>query len=816
MRKPLKTRFPLKIIASYLVLATLAVIVVVFLFSEMRTYLNAANDLDSKKAVETGSLINLVYETDSYSRLALLSENEEDFERFQDRVDSLYQRIADFRKSTTKESQRQQLDSIKRLIISKNKNIIALRKLSMEMQEDNSLDEILREISNLEDNMGKLTMQNTLNPKWRSRKERKTWENIITMLNYNKGIDTMKVPAKVVDSTLAATRYIVAEAKYIKNKNREELKSREAELIMNDLVISKELQELISVFDQQISRNYLREKTVQQRSIEKASSVLKISGIVGLAVILLFSYIIISDFFRAEKLRRKLRVAKETTEDVLKSREQLIATVSHDLKTPLHTISGYTELFKNTALTEKQKYYSSQIASGSLFITQLVNDLLDFSKLEAGKLKIDHVAFDLENILLESGNAVKDRYPDKPVKLHFKIDEKLTSRYYKSDPLRIRQIVLNLVSNAFKFTDEGSVSIIAEIIAETDQKTTVKITVKDTGIGISAEKQELIFKEFTQAEEDTSRKFGGTGLGLAISKKLAGLLGGSISVVSELGEGSNFSVEIPLEKVSGIEIPVAKVAPDPSENTKLKAKMLKAIVFDDDPAMRSLLTEVLEQEGISCNAFEKFSDFEAISGAVDYDFVLTDIQMPETDGFEVLKKLKNGTFLHYKKQPIVAMTGNQQHKTDYYFEQGFSELLHKPFHKIELLNVIHSLFGTGEEYTTVTEEPNQTNAPYDLSLLRSFVRDEKGLKEILSVFLKQTKVDMQVLRKAVEENDLDTIRALSHRKLTMARQIKAHEIVTLLEALETIEDNSGELEKLFKNFDVAMEKIAKALENEIS
>ncbi|WP_432411966.1 ATP-binding response regulator [Rasiella sp. SM2506] len=815
MSKPIKTRFPLKIIASYLVLATLAVVVVVFLFSELRTYLNAANDTDSKEVVKTGSLINLVYETDSYSRLALLSEDEEDFVRFQIRVDSLYQRIADFRKSTPKESQKIQLDSIKKLLISKNKNIIALRELSMEMNEDKSLDDILREFSNLENNMGKFTLENYLKPKWRSEKERKSWENIIRMSNRNEGVDTMKISAKLIDSTLATTRFIVAEAKYNRNKNREELKIREAELITNDLVISKNLQELITVFDQEISKNYLRDKTEQQRSIEKASSVLKISGIVGLVVILLFSYIIISDFFRAEKLRKKLRIAKETTEDVLKSREQLIATVSHDLKTPLHTISGYTELFRNTQLSEKQEYYTNQIASGSLFITQLVNDLLDFSKLEAGKLKIDHIAFPLENILLESGNAIKDRYSDKAVKLHLVINEKLKNRYFKSDPLRIRQIVLNLVSNAFKFTETGSVSIIAEIVTEKKKRTHVKITVKDTGIGISAEKQELIFKEFTQAEEDTSRKFGGTGLGLAISKKLAGLLGGNISVASELGKGSSFSVMLPLENVEETEIAV--VPKTISETTRLAKMQLKALVFDDDRAMRSLLSEVLEQEGIICNAFEKFSDFETISGAVDYDFVLTDIQMPETDGFQILKHFKSGNHLMYTDQPVIAMTGNQQHKSDYYFEQGFSELLHKPFHKADLLNALYTLFDIGEE---VIKEPitatKKEEAIYDLSLLKSFMKDEKGLKEILSVFLIQTKKDMIELKEAVTKNDRDTVRALSHRKLTMARQIQASSVVSLLEILELIKNEDSELERLFGALEVEMSKMTVALQSEIS
>lgn len=792
----------------------MAVVVVVFLFSELRTYLNAANDYDSKKVVETGSLINLVYETDSYSRLALLSENEKDYERFQIRVDSLYQRIADFRKSTPNEAQKVQLDSIKKMLISKNENIIALRELSMEMNNDNSLDEILREFTNLEDNMGKFTLDNYLKPKWRSRKERKFWENIISIQNSLIGTDTMKVPAKLIDSTLAATRFIVAEAKYLRNKNREELKVREAALIVNDLIISKKLQELIMAFDQEISKSYLREKTSQKRSIEKASSVLKVSGVVGLIVILLFSYMIISDFFRAERLRKKLKIAKETTDDVLKSREQLIATVSHDLKTPLHTITGYTELFKNTPLSEKQEYYTNQIASGSLFITQLVNDLLDFSKLEAGKLKIDHIAFDLETILLESGNSVKDRYSDKAVKLNMVIGEGLKNRYFKSDPLRIRQIVLNLVSNAFKFTETGTVSIIAEIVKEKKKQTTTKITVKDTGIGISAEKLEFIFKEFTQAEEDTSRKFGGTGLGLAISKKLAGLLGGNISVISKLGKGSSFSIVIPLENVAEYQLTAGSKTTHKA--TRLAEKQLKALVFDDDPAMRSLLTEVLEQEGITCYAFEKFSEFEAIASTIDYDFVLTDIQMPDTDGFQVLKRLKNGTFFKYTNQPIIAMTGNQQHKSEFYFEKGFSELLHKPFHKIDLLNSLHLLFNTGD---IINKDPlislKEEERDYDLSLLKSFVKDEKGLKEILSVFLIQTKKDMLVLSNAVAKKDLDTIHALSHRKLTMVRQIQASKVASLLEMLELIEEDDPNLKELYTHLDKEMTKMTTALQKEL-
>lgn len=808
-------RFPLKIILSYLVLAALAGVVSIILYTELRNYLGATSEFDEKKAVETGSLINLVYETDSFSRLALLSDNEEDFEQYQQILDSLYQAIANFKKITPQEEQVDQLDSIKSLLILKNKNIVQLRELILKSNDDTSFDDILREFQNLEDNMGKLTPENTLNRNRRSREERETYNNIIKMLNQFKGTDTMKVPAKMIDSTLAATRYIVAEAKYLKNKNREELQEKESELIANDLIISKNLRELISAFEAEITENYVSEKTSQQRSVNKASSVLKIAGVVGILVVLLFSYIIISDFFKAEKLRKKLRLAKEETDAVLKSREQLIATVSHDLKTPLHTISGYTELFKNTKLSEKQSYYADQIASGSHFITELVNDLLDFSKLEAGKLKIDHTQFHLENLLIESSTSVKDRYLDKEVALEFSIAEELKDRYFKSDPLRIKQIVLNLVSNAFKFTETGSIRVIADIHSETEMTLHTKITVTDTGIGISQEKLDLIFNEFTQAEDDTSKKFGGTGLGLAISKKLAGLLGGSIAVESNMNEGSSFFVTIPLEKVT------RDTSTFPSkksiEEKSLESLQLKALVFDDDSSMRALLSEVLEQEGIRCHAFEAFSEFETVAGVVEYDFVLTDIQMPETNGFEILEALQKKESLSYTGQPVIAMTGDHSYKSDIYYEKGFSKLVHKPFHKHELLQILHSMFDTGVKTNGVPVTKSTSEASiYDLTLLKSFMKDKKALHEILSVFLMQTHKDMLEFAEAMQHDDVATIRALSHRKLTMSRQIQANNVVVILERLEKIKEGDKELFTLYAELKKQIDILVAALENELS
>lgn len=415
----------------------------------------------------------------------------------------------------------------------------------------------------------------------------------------------------------------------------------------------------------------------------RTGQILKFAGILGGITVLLFSYFILSDFFRAERFKKNLEVSKNYAESLLKSREQLISSVSHDLKTPLNTISGYSELFQNSSLSEKQKYYLSQITSSSHFISHLVDDLLDYSKLEAGKLPIESVSFSLENIILEAGNAVKHQYLQKSIELKLSISEKIKGQIFESDPLRIRQIINNLVGNAFKFTEKGAVEIKVEEIEKKNETSKIKISVIDTGIGISEEKQQLIFNEFTQAETDTAHKFGGSGLGLAISKKLTELLGGTIEVESVLGEGSSFNLILPLKKSERI---LSKIS---SEKTN-SFNDLKAVIIDDDDTMRALLQEVFEQLNIYSKTFQDYDDFTKIPG--DYDFVLTDIQMPKTDGFTILKNLKNGEITSYKNQPVIAMTGSREHSRDFYFKKGFAEMLPKPFSKQELITVLEKYF----------------------------------------------------------------------------------------------------------------------------
>lgn len=810
-----RNRFTFKIILSYLVLGALSVVVGFFLFAEFEK-LTTENVVNSgeKKFVETGTLINLVYKTDGYSRLALLTESDDDFETYLAKNDSLFAKIEDIKSLTTNEFQRQQLDSVKSLLHEKNRNIEQLRILRLTNQKEATLDDIMKEVRKLEASVGLNSVESMVrNPSKLTPRERKVWQSYADYLNRDSQREIISVKSKTVDSMLIASRYIVAEAKKENSRIRQSLMQKENELILNDLNISERLREIIVSFDAEITRNINIENQLRTDSISRTGQVLKFAGILGGIVILIFSYFILSDFFKAERFKQYLEESKNYAETLLKSREQLISTVSHDLKTPLNTISGYSELFKNSNLSEKQKHYLRQITSSSHFITHLVDDLLDYSKLEAGKLHVDNIPFSLENIITEAGNAVKQLYPLKPVDLKIEISNSIQGAIFESDPLRIRQIINNLAGNAFKFTESGSVLIEVKELETNDHVSEIEISIIDTGIGISQEKQEIIFNEFTQAETDIAHKFGGSGLGLAISKKLTQLLNGSLSVKSSLGSGSHFTLTLPLKKSKRF---LSKVSSKKQE----AFSRLKALIIDDDQAMRTMLKETFEQMEIETQVFESFEsliDFTKSKGAnLEFDFVLTDIQMPTIDGFEVLRNLKKGKINSYKNQAVIAMTGNRDHDREFYYEKGFTDMLNKPFSKQELIEVLTSIFPS-RDYSKVEKthlKSSENRETFNLSLLKSFLNTPESLAEVLNIFKYQTEVDLKRIKEAIVLNDIETIKQTSHRMLTMFRQLKAAEVIPILEKMEAYSEGNTELSTIesdYKELELKSEVLLKAL-----
>ena len=407
-----------------------------------------------------------------------------------------------------------------------------------------------------------------------------------------------------------------------------------------------------------------------------------IASLLGFIMVCVFTFLINRDFWKVQNYREKLEKEKKHSEWLLKSREQLLSTVSHDLRNPLNTIQGYTELMANATLTSQQNGYLEKVKSTTNYIINLINDLLDFSKLEAGQLKLYKNTFVLGNLIRETVDNLTALFEDKSLHLFVEIDPALENKV-KGDSVRLRQILINLIGNAFKFTEEGAINITAKVLKDSKDGITAQISITDTGIGIAKEKQQLIFEEFVQAEAKTEKEFGGYGLGLTISKKLSELLKGSLTLESQLGKGSTFTLRLPLEKSS------EEVLSAPEK--KIYAKNdFRILLIDDDTALLAMLGELMNSMGIKTYTFSSFLSVKK-NAPLNYDVVLTDIQMPEITGFELMKELRSKEYLHYVGQPIVAMTGKRNLAIDHYISQGFAYVLEKPFAKNELISVLKSI-----------------------------------------------------------------------------------------------------------------------------
>jgi DNA-binding response OmpR family regulator len=453
------------------------------------------------------------------------------------------------------------------------------------------------------------------------------------------------------------------------------------------------------------------------------------------------------------------------------------------------------------------------IRSASGYVGNLVNDLLDFSKLDAGKLKIESVPFIVANLIQETAENIEELQLNKKLKLHLEIDEEL-EKPVLGDPFRIRQILSNLIGNAFKFTEDGYIKIVATGKSSKGGLLQLQLKVIDSGIGIAKEKQELIFKEFAQADTDTEKKFGGYGLGLTISKKLAELLHGSLELKSKIGEGSIFTLELPLRLNRNPIKQMEKEAP-------YMAKKLRILIIDDDTALLQMLKELSESLGIVAHTFTNFLKVEHDSH-LDYDIVLTDIQMPQVTGFEVLDKLKSGAYKHYKKQPIIAMTGRRDLEPEAYTSIGFTQVLQKPFSKGELVATLKLLGLTTAQNDRKDSPKRQVNHEldiYNLDIIHSFLgTNEDAIYDVLQTFLRDTKTNMNLLEEGLKIEDYDHINQVAHRMLPMFRQLKVNKCIPTLETMELVKKGSLDIhslhnlhQKLQRNVEVLVAALATRL-----
>ena len=404
-----------------------------------------------------------------------------------------------------------------------------------------------------------------------------------------------------------------------------------------------------------------------------------------------------------ERQTQKLEVEKEAAELASAAKGEFLANVSHEIRTPMNAIIGMADLALHSGLPEPQRGYIQRVRSSADLLLGILNDILDFSKIEAGKLDIDTVDFDLDDVVRSVSEIVGVRAREQSLILSTEVATDVPPRL-RGDPLRLQQVLLNLMGNAVKFTARGRVALHVDPVAAADEAgegLRLRFTVQDTGLGMTADQMSRLFQPFTQADASTSRRFGGTGLGLAISRQLVERMGGRIDVASEPGQGSTFWVELPFGVVAASAsagLPTATVTrlmslPGAADHPELAG--LRVLLVEDNEVNQELAVALLERVGIQVTLAGDGRQALSCLKAGRFDCVLMDCQMPEMDGYTATRLMRQQP--EWSRLPVIAMTANAMAgEREKVLEAGMNDHVPKPVPVGELYRKIAVWTGRGQ------------------------------------------------------------------------------------------------------------------------
>lgn len=550
--------------------------------------------------------------------------------------------------------------------------------------------------------------------------------------------------------------------------------------------LTARMDSLIKQYEEEMTLRARQDAEMQQEV--RMRSARTIAGIAIGAVLLsaFFLVLIVRDISRSNRYRRQLEEANKRAEDLLVAREKLMLAITHDFKAPLGSIMGYTELLSRLTEDERQRFYLDNMKSSSEHLLKLVSDLLDFHRLDLNKAEVNRVTFNPSQLFEEIYVSFEPLTVAKGLALQCHVAPELNGRYV-SDPLRLRQIVNNLLSNAVKFTQQGEITLTARY-----DSSKLTIAIADSGKGMAAEDRERIFQEFTRLSGAQGEE--GFGLGLSIVKKLVVLLEGTIDVQSKLGEGSCFTVVLPLYPV-GESIPESQSSPENEAADIDKAatavplmKVIRVLLIDDDKIQLSLTAAMLKQHGVDAVCCEQLEELiEQLRTSV-FDVLLTDIQMPAINGFDLVKLLRASNIPQAKTIPVIAVTARSEMDKDVLCEHGFAGCLHKPFTVKELLMTVNEGQLSADE-VHITED--MVNTGINFSALTAYSGDDpEAAYSIIQTFVEETKKNVERMRQAFVDKDTDGIAAMAHKLLPLLTLIGASDAIAPLKFLESCRGES--------------------------
>ncbi|HZH36111.1 MAG TPA: ATP-binding protein, partial [Flavisolibacter sp.] len=499
--------------------------------------------------------------------------------------------------------------------------------------------------------------------------------------------------------------------------------------------------------------------------------------------------------------------SKALAESSAKAKEDFVANMSHELRTPLGAILGFTELLKKTPLNAEQAEYLEAIHSSGNSLLFIINDILDLSKLDAGKFGIENIPFNIPELMHSVQTMFSPKAAAKNLRLSVAVDASLNYSVY-GDPMRLTQILMNLIGNGLKFTEKGGLDLRCTIGSQTEKEAEICFRLKDTGIGIPADKLQTIFERFTQADTNITRSYGGTGLGLAISKQLIELLGGTIDVSSEPGVGTEFSFTLWYAK-----------APAAAPGNKREAAPLfsfvsvkKVLVVEDNPLNQKLTSIILRNNGFNYLLAENGSEAVELMKENKVDVILMDIQMPVMDGYQATCIIRDELQI---TTPIIAMTAHAlAGEKERCMEQGINDYLPKPFSESDLLTKL----GAWIKESPDTGKAECVNKVVNLDFLAKQTRNDRAaMEEMIQLFCLQNPGDIKNLEEAIRHSDFASVYKKVHALRNSTALFGLAELIgeTLLD-MENAARNGQDIEaisKAFQNVKECCELACRELEN---
>ena len=572
-----------------------------------------------------------------------------------------------------------------------------------------------------------------------------------------------------VDTMMASVESALRKAESQRRYEQRLLANRELRIASNDLLIIDKLKSIAAEIGR-LNEEMIHEQRVQaMQEARLALDNVLFWVLCGGLLTIIFTILVIRDIFQGARLQRDLRLAKNKAEKLANSREEFLANMSHELRTPLNSIVGFTDQISAEIPEAGEKI--EHVRNSSEHLLRVVNDILDYSKIESGKLSLETIGFKPSTVIAECSEIMAYQAEQKSLDLIIESDSELKDLIVIGDPLRLKQILLNLLANAIKFTRNGHVRLATNLIEHTDEVCRIQFSVEDTGKGIEPKSMEKIFGSYQQEEEAIDRQYGGTGLGLSISKKLIEMQDGELQVQSQYGEGSTFGFLVNY-KLGDSDVYQGNFQPQTVDIDLIDKRLL---LVDDDEMNHILLKPSFKRWGLEFDsAYTGKEALELLKEGV-YDFVMLDMKLPQMNGSDLIADIRSGEGI----TKIVLCTANpllpKQQPDVIQQVDGF---LLKPFKEYE---VAAALSG-GEDSMT---KSNEESLSYTLANFSKFAGDDPAIiRKFIGSFIKSNKENLKLLHKALEQDDAYEIADLAHKMKNTYGQLEAEVIMKKLIQLE--------------------------------